>query len=142
MRTSSRPDPGWQQFARMVYSGVPHAVDIASALSFSRLTVPAAPRFDARRADLAFYRPVHLAFRRDVLRQFLAAMEASQSTPFWQHLKVSRSLQLLLVEDYLACRDKPVATAQWLADHLEGCELDVRQTPHNLPLYTADRRAA
>lgn len=93
-------DPGWIQFERMVRGGVPHALNIALALSASDLTVPYWPHFNAREADLAFYAPVHLAYRLRSLPKFLFVMERLRSHPLWKHcLKDSRTTQLIMAED-------------------------------------------
>jgi hypothetical protein len=141
MRTSNCPDRGWHQFAGMVRSGVPHALDIASALSVSSLTIPSAPRFDPRSADLSFYRPVHLAYRCGVLSQFLSGMEAFKVTQYWQPLKVDRSLQLSLVEEYTAAAGLPMQATEWLADRLQAHSNPLQRGLSDLSLPT-DRRAA
>lgn len=96
--SSHRTDSGWKQFERMVLGGVPHALGIAAALSGSSLTVPAAPHFDAREVDLAFYGPIHQAYRHCVLARFLNAMESMRCHPVWHELKDSRAAQLIMVE--------------------------------------------
>ncbi|MGN6135379.1 MAG: hypothetical protein ACTHOU_12825, partial [Aureliella sp.] len=57
--------------------------------------------FDASQADLPFYGPVHQAYRRGALGEFLGLMEALRVHPLWEHFKFSRAAQLAMVDDCL-----------------------------------------
>lgn len=104
MTIHSRPDPGWIQFERMVLGGVPHALNIAVALNACGLTIPNSPHFDSRDVDLAFYGPVHHAYRLQVLTRFLSIMEALRPHPLWRQLQVCRMAQLAIVDE---CSSSP-----------------------------------
>ena len=148
MRMVSRQSAsGWHQFDRMVLGGVPHALNIARALAGFRLRVPNSPDFDASDADLAFYAPIHQAYRSNVLPRFLKVMQTLRPHPLWKSLRDSRSAQSIIVEDCSVSQlESPEAIVArldyWLC---QAAAADDQFRPLQLrlsPIFDADSRAA
>lgn len=98
---SSEP---WLHLDLMIRAGVPHAMEIASALADFRLSVPISDCASTDTADLKFYCIIHRAYRSKVLRKYLELMEFVKNTNLnWDALRDSQSLQDEIVRMCTCC---------------------------------------